>query len=173
MGEKTVCFTGYRPEKMPHQGQEDSPETIRIWGTLCTVLEQLVGEGYTRFISGCCRGFNQWAADAVIRMREQHAPVTLECAIPFPDQAKFWTRGDYEAYCALVHRADHLVQISDHYYKGVYFARNRYMVEQSDFIVAYWDGKAGGTQYTVQYAQKRGKKILNLAQWMQRLDAPQ
>ena len=39
--------------------------------------------------------------------------------------------------------------------------RNRYMVDKSDIILAIWNGeKSGGTWNTIEYAQKKGKKII-------------
>ena len=37
--------------------------------------------------------------------------------------------------------------------------RNRYMVDQADFIIAVWDGRPSGTGKTVQYAQRQGKLV--------------
>ena len=38
--------------------------------------------------------------------------------------------------------------------------RNKTMVEQSDLVIACYDGRnIGGTKYTIDYARKRGKQI--------------
>ena len=37
--------------------------------------------------------------------------------------------------------------------------RNKYMVEQSDVIIAVWNGKPSGTGNTVKMAKQSGKKI--------------
>lgn len=37
--------------------------------------------------------------------------------------------------------------------------RNRYMVDQADYIIAVWNGKPSGTGKTVQYAQQQGKPV--------------
>ena len=39
--------------------------------------------------------------------------------------------------------------------------RNRYMVDNSDIVIAVWDGTPGGTENTVRYAEKLGRKILS------------
>ena len=40
--------------------------------------------------------------------------------------------------------------------------RNRYMVDRSSLLIAAYDGTAGGTRYTVEYARSRGLQIINL-----------
>lgn len=37
--------------------------------------------------------------------------------------------------------------------------RNRYMVDQADYIIAVWNGKPSGTGKTLQYAQQQGKPV--------------
>ena len=37
--------------------------------------------------------------------------------------------------------------------------RNNYMVEQSDVVIAVWNGKPSGTGNTVKMAKNAGKKI--------------
>ena len=44
--------------------------------------------------------------------------------------------------------------------KHAYHFRNRQIVEQSDVVVAFWDGSSTGTKYTMSYAKKIGKKVV-------------
>ena len=45
---------------------------------------------------------------------------------------------------------------AEQYYKGCYARRNRYMVDQSQRIIAVYDGRpAGGTAATVRYAKEK------------------
>ena len=40
--------------------------------------------------------------------------------------------------------------------RGATFIRNRQIVDASEMVVAFWDGKSHGTKYTLDYAVKRG-----------------
>ena len=42
--------------------------------------------------------------------------------------------------------------------------RNRVMVEQADFVIAYVDHNWGGAYETYRYAKRKGKVIFNLAE---------
>ena len=48
--------------------------------------------------------------------------------------------------------------------KRAYQIRNRQMVERSDLVVFYVEHRSGGAYQTMRYAQKQGKKIINLAE---------
>ena len=39
------------------------------------------------------------------------------------------------------------------------FARNRYMVDRADRVLAYLTAPQGGTYYTVRYAEKKGVPV--------------
>ena len=40
-----------------------------------------------------------------------------------------------------------------------YLYRNVEIIEASDKILAYWDGKSRGTKFTIDYAKARGKEV--------------
>ncbi len=53
----------------------------------------------------------------------------------------------------------------DKYGKRAPLVRNRLIVENSDCLLAFWDGQSRGTKYTLDYAQQLGKptKIVNIS----------
>lgn len=71
-----VCFTGHRPEKL------NQPEKVVI-AELEKAIRQAVADGFTTFISGMARGVDIWAAETVLRLRSDGAPIRLICASPF------------------------------------------------------------------------------------------
>jgi len=46
--------------------------------------------------------------------------------------------------------------------KAAPLKRNEEMVDKADAVLAIWDGKSKGTEYTLKYAQKENKKIIKL-----------
>jgi predicted Rossmann fold nucleotide-binding protein DprA/Smf involved in DNA uptake len=44
-------------------------------------------------------------------------------------------------------------------YKHAYHHRNRLIVENCDLVVAFWDGRSTGTEYTIGYARKLGVEV--------------
>lgn len=50
-------------------------------------------------------------------------------------------------------KANSLTYLSETYYPGCFYARNRYMVSQSYGILSYLEKETGGTAYTVRCAK--------------------
>lgn len=44
-------------------------------------------------------------------------------------------------------------------------ARNHYMIDQADLVIAYVKEKRGGAYATLEYAKRKNKRIINLARW--------
>jgi len=45
------------------------------------------------------------------------------------------------------------------YHARWYIARNKEIVDNSDIVIAFWDGKSKGTKNTITYAKKQKKEI--------------
>lgn len=54
------------------------------------------------------------------------------------------------------HAVDKEVEFSSRYF----FARNRQIVQNSDKVLAIWDGKSTGTLHSIRYAQKIGVPVM-------------
>ena len=158
----TVCFTGYRPEKLPFGESADDGLYLRFRETLYKVIKRLAERGYTDFISGVAMGFDTWSAEDVLSMKESFPEITLECAVPFPGQAAKWNMEDKIRRERIIENSDRVTITSPTYSKSCFFTRNRYMVDRSSVVVCCFDGKSGGTAYTVEYAKKKGKTVIQI-----------
>ena len=68
---------------------------------------------------------------------------------------------DVTIYEYIKNQADKVIYISKQYEKECMLKRNRFMVDNSNFVTAAWDGrKRGGTYYTLNYAKKLNKQII-------------
>ena len=98
-------------------------------------------------------------AKIVLKLRK-HYPVTLECAIPCPDQTLMWNGADKLRYESILKSADKINLISERYTPDCMLKRNRYMVDKSEVLIAVFNGvERGGTWYTINYAKKNNKQI--------------
>lgn len=154
---RTCCFTGHRPEKIPQE------MIAPLQYQLAEAIEQAVADGYCRFISGMSRGFDFWAAQIVLSMKEQYPQIELEAALPCVGQERAWIIPQQEEFQTLLNQADIQTCLSQVYTKGCMHARNRYMVDSSSLLIAFYNGdKTGGTAYTCRYASTQGIQIVNL-----------
>ena len=83
--------------------------------------------------------------------------------LPCRGQASYWSVEDQAVYHDILQRADEVLCLSDHYYKGCMLFRNRYLVVHSSVCVCYFKDQHGGTSYTVAFAGRQGLRIRNLA----------
>ena len=90
--------------------------------------------------------------------------VSLFVVIPYRGQPSGWDEADIRRYERINKAADGVICLTEHYFRGCMQSRNRYMVDRSSVCVCFLTESAGGTAYTVKYAQKRGLEIWNLAE---------
>ena len=65
-----------------------------------------------------------------------------------------------------------MVYVSRQYTRGCMHERNRHLVDNSSVCVCYLNRESGGTAYTVDYAEKQGLEVINLALWQQKIYSP-
>lgn len=153
------AFTGYRPSKMPFGYDENRPDCIAFKRDVHAAIEELIGNGYAHFLSGCAQGFDTFAAEAVVELREEYPWIMLEMVSPFDAQAAKWSE-DYQLRREkLIQTADIVTATSHEYTKGCLFRRNRYLVDNADLLLAAYDGQPGGTAMTCAYALQTGVPI--------------
>lgn len=160
---KKCCFTGYRPSKLPFN--------VYIRDKAYNDFENLVTEGILKlynedcrvFYTGMAMGFDIICAETVLLLKRLYnCEIKLICAIPFKEQPEKYDEHWRKRYFDILAQCDEKVILSDSYNKGCYQKRNEYMVDNSDYVMTWFDGKQGGTKNTVNYAIKQNKFVLNL-----------
>lgn len=164
MKNRTVCFTGKRPQNLPCGFNEKHPICIKIKFELKKAIQQAVREGYTHFISSVALGVDIWAAEAVLELKAEYSHIKLESAVACMSQADSWSYEYKERFVNLLGKCDRVKIISLLYTRECLFQRNRYMVDSSSLLIAVYNDDRGGTGYTVNYARSKGLniKFLNL-----------
>ena len=143
---KTCFFIGHR----------ETPDSI-FEQLEATVEKHIVQYGVTDFIVGQYGAFDRLAAAAVKKAKKHHKSVTLSLLLPY-------------------HPYDRPVQIPPGFDATFYppgmervpkrFAivkANQYMVNHSDFMIAYVRHPASNARNLLEYAEKRSIRIENLA----------
>ena len=153
---KCVCFTGHRTI--------DNGIVENIERQIEGLVKELYFKGTKKFISGGANGFDILAAKAVLRIREKYADIELELVLPCSSSFKRKNQKEQEDFDYVYMAADTVTVLSLKYYNGCMHKRNRYMVDKSDYCIAYLKKENGGTFYTVNYAMKKGIKVKNIAE---------
>lgn len=156
----TCAFTGHRPQKLPFRFNEADLRCVRLKETLRGEIIKLIEEQHAeRFISGMALGTDMYAAEIVLDLKKIFPGIVLECAIPCETQAVKWPEATRERYFDIVSKCDIETMLQRPYTPDCMHRRNRYMVEQADYLIAVWSGSAGGTQKTIEYAQRLDRPV--------------
>ena len=120
-------------------------------------------DGFEEFISGGALGVDQWAAEVVLELG-----LKLVIALPFAKYGENWPV-ESQAHLAFLKSKASKVEIVC---EGEYFEngkaqtwknheRNKWMMNNSELIIAVWDGKPeGGTASAVKGGKKAGKAFI-------------
>jgi len=187
-----ICFTGHRPPKFGGYVDNNPPYDNKlnyiVWSILheeiVNQIEQIRESRETiTFITGMALGVDQWAASAARLARKDEesiqiisghgVDVKLIAAIPFLGQEKNWPEQSQEQYRHLLNHCDDIYFVDEEgYAPWKLLNRNKWMVDNSDLVIAVWNrNEKGGTAHCVRYAKKQGKKVINLWEDIQkRLD---
>ena len=153
----SCCFTGHRTIS--------SEKLIFLNDILTKETEKLILNGIRYFYCGGAVGFDTLAAKVVLELKKIY-DVQLIIAVPNRWQNKYFTEKQKEEYRQILHHADKVICLSDHYYKGCMQKRNQYMVDNSTYCICYLVSQTGGTAHTVDYARKHNLNIINIADFL-------
>lgn len=148
------CFTGHR--ELPQEAADGLRDRLE------QTITHLISQGVTEFRAGGALGFDTVAALAVLEQREKYPHIRLVLMLPCADQDKSWGAADRRRYQSIKQAADEVNVLAEHYYRGCMFVRNRALVDGSEYCVCFQCHPGGGTQMTVDYAGKKGLKIINV-----------
>ena len=154
MMEKSCCFSGHRRLLKDEKYIKD---------TVNAAIQRMYSMGVRRFLTGGALGFDTLCAKEVLSMKKRYEDIELLLILPCKDQDKYWTKSQKEEYRNLIDCADEVVYIGEKYIPGCMHARNRYMVDNSKYLVAYCEKTTGGTYYTLEYAYQKNKVVTNVA----------
>lgn len=160
--EKTCCFTGHRPDKLPWGTDERDPRCLALKGSMEREIEGLYLRGYRHFISGMARGADLYFVEAALALREKYPDLTVEGAVPCQSQADRWPEKERRRWRACLDACDLETMVQQNYDRWCMHRRDRYMVDRSAAVLAAFDGTPGGTMYTLNYAMDRRLEILLL-----------
>ena len=150
-----VCFTGHRPEKL------NQPErVVKKW--LEAAIRQAIADGKNVFISGMARGVDIWAAEIVLRLRDEGQDIKLICASPYKGFERGWSAAWQERYNAVMAAADLVRFICPGYSRSCFQIRNEWMVDHSALVIAVFNGQPSGTKNTIEYATRKGVAYRNI-----------
>ena len=146
------CFTGHRNVTVSARNE--------IVPALCEKIEQLINEGVAVFINGGALGFDAVSALCVLSLKVKYPHIKLWIYVPHAGQEERWSEENKKTYQYILSKADEVKVLSPFHTADCMHARNRRMVDDSDYLIAYVRKPSGGAYYTSAYAESQDKKVI-------------
>lgn len=158
-----LCFTGCRPHKinMPYDISDKQYNTL-----VAKITEKVIyyiQQGVNTFYSGGADGIDILSFFVVHKLKKQYPNIKNIVCIPTSKQREWSKSGKW--YDMMLKLADETIlvyEIEEYKSDNINVKlnnRNKYMVNNSDYILAIWNGSSGGTFNCIKYGQKENKKI--------------
>lgn len=141
-------------------GHRDFISNNKFREKIKSILDELVGDNAAEFYLGGYGRFDAFAYLCCKSFAETHNNVSLVFVTPYISEE---------------YQRNHLTEISRKYHCVVYpdiekapkrFAiayRNRYMVDRADIVICYIKREYGGAFQAIKYAERKDKRVINLA----------
>jgi len=162
----SACFTGHRKLLESYYNSDNpTPEWLNLKAYLTTVVYTFVNNGVHSFMSGMAIGVDTVAAEVVGELKTLCPGLTLNAAVPFPSQPSNWPKASKDNHSRILRDlCDNVYNVNDDPYESwKMHARDKFMVDRNDYVIAVWDGRlAGGTYSTVKSAQEQNKQVFRI-----------
>lgn len=145
---RCVAISGHRLPGLSPGG----PATIR--GAINQLVRRYPG---VLWLAGGATGADQIAVGTLLDLGQR-----VRLILPFHPaiQARLWPVAQRRTLLDHMARAAGVEVVADQYSVGAYHERNRRLVERADLLVAFFNGRAGGTASTIQQAKRRRLPVL-------------
>ncbi len=147
--ELSACFTGHRIVK----SNFDTDELDRV-------IQELLDKGVRVFYNGMAIGFDSIAFERILSFKTKYDDIKIIACVPCKNQEKNFNSSQTERYKKFLSQADEVIVLSNEYTPSCMMERNRYMVENSSYCVAYIYKAMGGSYSTVVYALKNELQVI-------------
>lgn len=149
----TVSFFGHRYVKY---GAD-------IENRLDKLLYNLIAQQeYVDFLIGRDGDFDLLASATIKRAIRSYGYGNTHFTLVLPYMKAEYNNNE-KSYLGYYDKVEICSESAEAYHKSAIQVRNRNIVDQSDLVVCCIQHKSGGAYKTIQYAEKQGKKIVNLA----------
>lgn len=156
------CFIGETLRKFTKNEGENQKECPRLKREIRKAIETQIKNGITYFISDMEYGIGLFAAEVLVGIKAKYPHIRLEALIPFESQAVNLSDSCRERYFDTVAKADIEVMFQKHYTFDCRKRCTQAAIDNSDVVIAAWNGCMNSTKAAIRYAQNQGKNVIIL-----------
>jgi uncharacterized phage-like protein YoqJ len=168
-----IGFTGHRPPKVFYK--HDKVYTQECFDILYDFVKGILID-YTfkpnnNYNTGGALGFDTVVAEYILNSypietkNKVSKCYVLNLYLPFKSFGSKWyskiDKDRLEKHKKLANKVNYVSE-TNNYSVRLMMDRNKAIVDNSDVIIALWDGNKSGTKNCVDYAKKQGKEVINI-----------
>lgn len=141
-------------------GHAEFHKTKEYEEKILTFLEETVGDKVADMYLGGYGAFDDFAYFCCVKYKENHPNISLVFVTPYLtlEYQRNHLNNQKKKYDFIVYP-----EIEDKPKRFAISYRNKYMVEKSDYVIAYVEHSRGGAYQAYSHAKRKGKVIYNLA----------
>lgn len=161
MNSFSCVITGHRPTRFKFKYNEKDKRCQRIKKCLQEQLIRLYHQGVRCFWVGGAMGVDMWAAEILLRMKEQqtYQDVELCLALPFEGYDSDWDDWHRKRMDFICRYAEKVLVLGEMPSSESYKKRNYYMVEQAGHMIAVYVIENGALLEALQKLNERERQI--------------
>lgn len=158
----TCCFAGSRPMCLSTWPEGEAQNTIS--DLLKEEITKLITEEkVTHFITGMTPGSDLTCAGLILELRKKYPQISLECVVPYEEQAVHWAVVLREIYYDILTGCDKLTQLQTSYTRDCLKKHTQYAIGKSGHVLAVWDGTwRGKTGQMLLLAKKQNRAVITI-----------
>lgn len=170
---KSVCFSGHRLDKLlkiinPTDIVSNNEDISSIRNRFLEVIKSVmylkitnyIYNGFRTFYIGMSNGIDLWVGEILLELKSiQYPDIEIVLVRPFKNHGYNFSTYDKLLYTKIRKEATQEIYLHENSSKSAYLDRNRYMVENTNNLLAFIYSYNSGTGYTVKYAKSLNKSI--------------
>lgn len=161
----SCAITGHHPTRFKFKYKENNTGCKRLKKRLQDQFIQLYEQGVRRFLVGGSLGVDMWSGEILLRLKEQpeYNDIELVIVLPYPGHDAQWDERSKTRMAFLLKHCTEHVTVGNECCAQSYKKRNRYLVDQADYLIAVYDNDRSLRSETSQitgYAQKKKLHII-------------
>jgi uncharacterized phage-like protein YoqJ len=164
-GHRQIIPAGEVGSPWPDSNRNVANHHVKVMGRISEILAFWHEKNnLIQCITGMALGADTIFAQAVMHMKSLGWPMQLIAAVPFAGQESRWNAKSQTLFHEILKQCDVVKVVCEGGYAPYKMQiRNEWMVDNSHFTLAIWNGiQKGGTWNCIQYARKQGKTVWHL-----------
>lgn len=159
-----ACLIGPNPNDFPFDYANDYLQKAMYQDKLYKKITDLIHKGCKQFITGMELGAELDFANAITYIRDESFPdegITIEGVIAHSNMHKEYTGENWMTFTGVFKNCDKKTIVSEHLTVDCRIKSMKYMIDNSDIVLAVWNGEEAGEIWDMlQYAKSLDKKII-------------